>query len=81
MNRADRQLVAALARALGVSDLSDVVRVTLNLEVGKLATLHVERLVGPDRFSHVQQLQLRAELPPEQLRTLADAQAGAGVPK
>lgn len=64
----------ALIRALGVTNVERVRRVTLNVEAGKPATLEVERFVDSSCIPHIQRLQLHASLPPEQLSTLADGQ-------
>lgn len=62
----------ALIRALGVTDTKNVRRVTLNIEAGKVATLEVERYVDSGMTIAVERLQLRTELPHEQLLALAD---------
>jgi hypothetical protein len=63
----------ALIRALGVTDVERVRRVTLNAEAGKVATLEVERFVDSSCLPHIQRLQLHTSLPPEQLATLAES--------
>jgi hypothetical protein len=63
----------ALIRALGVTDVANVRRVTLNMEAGQLAVLEVERYVDSSCITAVEQLQLRTE--PYQHETLG---SGAG---
>jgi hypothetical protein len=51
----------ALIRALGITDVTNVRRVTLNMEAGKLALLEVERYVDSGCITAVERLQLRTE--------------------